>query len=284
MLEIVDTHQHLWDLSRHSYSWCAGIPALNRSFVMNDYRVAADGLNIVATVHVEADVDERDMTAETRWLLELARSPSNPLQALVIKALPERDDFETYLDQFAGETAIKGVRRVFHTEREDLAIDPKVQRNIASLARRGLSFDICALPRQLGYARRLVEACPDVTFIVDHCGIPDIKNTQLDPWRADLAALAKLSNVAACKISGLVAYADASQNFVEQLRPFVDHTIQSFGPQRVMFGSDWPVCLLACPLNKWVETLKTLTADLSDVDRRLLFADNARRVYRLDKN
>ncbi|HRK30086.1 MAG TPA: amidohydrolase family protein [Tepidisphaeraceae bacterium] len=281
MLEIVDTHQHLWDLSRHGYGWCAGIPLLHRSYTMPDYLVAAAGLGVTATVHVEADVDEADMTSETRWLLSMVRDESNPMRGLVVKALPERDEFEAYLDQFAGETAIKGVRRVFHTQPDDFALDKRVQRNIATLSRRGLSFDLCALPRQLPAVKALVRACPDVTFVLDHCGIPDIKGQQLDPWRTDIADLAQCPNIAACKVSGLVAYAEAAGDFVQQLQPYVDHVVQQFGPARVMFGSDWPVCLLAAPLAKWVETLKTLTCDLSESDRQLLFGGNARRVYRL---
>lgn len=282
MLELVDTHQHLWDLSRHSYSWCAGIPLLNRTYSMSDYLNATRGVNVTASVHVEADVDEQDMRAETEWLLGLARDADNPLSGLVIKALPEREDFEAYLERFAGEPLVKGVRRVLHTQADDLSALPLFRKNISSLASRGLTFDLCVLARQLPAGIELVRACPDVQFILDHAGVPDIKGGGFDPWREDLKRLAALPNVVGCKISGLVAYADGSKDLKEQVKPYVDHAIDCFGPNRVMFGSDWPVCLLATSLNHWIQILDELTGSRSPDERAKLFADNARRIYRLN--
>lgn len=280
-LDIVDTHQHLWDLSRHSYSWTAGIPVLKRSFTMPDYLAASSGLRVTQSVHVEADVDEKDMEAETRWLLSLVRDATNPLSALVIQARPESAGFDAYLDRFAGETAIKGIRRVLHTQPDDLSRDVTFREGVRSLAQRGLTFDLCVLAKQLPVALELVRACPQTQFILDHCGVPDVKGQALDPWREHVAQIAKEPNVIACKISGLVAYADPAKNLATQLRPFVDHAVACFGHERIIFGSDWPVCTLSCSFAKWVEVLDQLTANWSPTDRAKLFALNARRVYRL---
>lgn len=280
-IEVVDTHQHLWDLSKQNYSWCAGVAQLNQSFVMSDYLAATKGANLVASVHVEADVDEEDLAKETRWLLALVKDRSNPMQALVIKALPEREDFAKYLDQFAGEQAIKGVRRVLHTQADDLSTLPLFRENVRLLGDRGLSFDLCALPRQLPNIIELVKACPKVSFILDHCGIPDLKGRVLDPWREHVRRLSELPNVVACKISGLVAYADPAKWSVEDLKPFVDHVVECFGHDRIIFGSDWPVCTLACSLGDWLAAAKTLTANWSTLEQRKFFSQNAKRVYRL---
>lgn len=281
MFEIVDTHQHLWDLARHSYSWCAAIPLLNRTFAMADYLDASRGLDVVQSVHVEADVDEKDMAAETNWLLGLARDPATPLAALVIKALPEREAFATYLDPFSGVKEIKGVRRVLHTEDDALSTTPVFRENVRSLARRGLSFDLCVLGRQLPVGIELVRACPDVSFVLDHAGVPDIKGNAFEAWSASIRTLAALPNVVGCKLSGLVAYADPSRDLSTQLKPYVDHAIECFSPGRLMFGSDWPVCLLATSFEGWVSLARELTASLTANEQAAIFAGNARRIYRL---
>jgi predicted TIM-barrel fold metal-dependent hydrolase len=282
-LDIVDTHQHLWDLSRHGHSWCAGIPALNKSFTMPDYLSATSGLRVTHSVHVEADVDEKDLEAETRWLLSQARDAGNPLSGLVIQALPERADFAAYLDRFADEPLIKGVRRVLHTQPDDRSLDARFRENVRTLAQRGLTFDLCVLAKQLPVCIELVRACPDVQFIVDHCGVPDVKGQALDPWREHLKLLAKEPNVIGCKVSGLVAYADATKDLATQIKPFLDHAVNCFGQNRIMFGSDWPVCLLSCPLKAWVAVLDQLTSNWSASDRVKLFSGNAKRIYRISR-
>lgn len=281
VVEIVDTHQHLWDLSRYGYSWCAGIPVLNRSFTMPDYLAATAGLRVTQSVHVEADVDEKDMEAETRWLLSLVRDASNPLSGLVIQARPEQASFGSYLDRFAGERAIKGVRRVLHTQPDELSREARFRENVRVLASRSLTFDLCVLAKQIPVAIELVRACPGVQFIFDHCGVPDVKGQALDPWREHVSQLAREPNVIACKISGLVAYADATKDLAAQVNPFVDHAVACFGHDRVMFGSDWPVCLLSCPLATWVSVIDGLTSSWSEADRVKLFSANAKRVYRI---
>ncbi len=279
-MDIVDTHQHLWDLERHHYSWLGDVPALNRSYLMSDYVSAVGGANIVASIHVEADVDEDDMAAETRWLLELCAQVENPLAGLVIKALPERANCIPYLEQFAQEKCVKGVRRVLHTQPDEVSSSTTFRDNVRRLAGFQWSFDLCVLGRQLPVAIELAQSCPDVKFVLDHCGVPDVKGRGLDPWRADIAALASLDNVFACKISGLVAYADPSWT-IDDLRPFVDHVVSTFGHDRIVFGSDWPVCLLGASLRRWIDTAMELSTGWSEQHRRRFFAENARRVYRV---
>ena len=279
-MQIVDTHQHLWDKDLFHYSWLDTIPQLNRSFRMADYLAATKGLDVVKSLHLEADVDEPYMLDETRHLLALADQPDNPLAGIVACGRPENEDFKSYLDAIGGHAKLKGIRRVLHTQPDGVAQGVTFLKNVAALPDYGLSFDICVLARQLPIAIKLISSCPDVIFILDHCGVPQVKERNLDPWRSHITEIAKFPNVS-CKISGLVAYADPQSWTAEDLRPFIDHAIGSFGWDRVMFGSDWPVCTLSASYRQWVEALQAITQGAGEVNQRKLFHDNAVRVYRL---
>lgn len=279
-MDIIDTHQHLWDMNLFSYTWCKDYPALNRSFRMEDYLQAVREVHLEKSVHSEADVDEPYMLEETRHLFKLAADPNNPLAGVVACARPEKDGFREYLDKIVGDPALKDIRRVLHTQPDSLGQGRTFMENVTVLGSYNLSFDLCVLARQLPIAIHLAQQCPGVSFILDHCGVPRVKEKALDPWRADIREISACPNVS-CKISGLVAYADPLDWTAEDLRPFVEHTIECFGWDRVMFGSDWPVCTLSAPLQKWVETLSMLTQYASQEQRRNLFHDNALRIYKL---
>jgi predicted TIM-barrel fold metal-dependent hydrolase len=280
MQKIVDAHQHLWDLDLFHYAWLKDLPVLNRSFRMNDYCDATTGLGIEKSVHLEADVDEPFMVEETKHVLRLADRSDNPLEGVVACGRPESKEFKTYLERILGHAKLKGIRRILHTQPDDLGQSETFIENVNSLAGYGLSFDLCVLARQLPLAIRLVSRCPEVTFILDHCGVPQVREKILDPWRANIHAIAKFPNVF-CKISGLVAYADPRHWTAEDLRPYVDHAIECFGWDRVMFGSDWPVCTLSASYRQWVDALVSLTRGAGDVNQKKLFQENAIRIYRL---
>ncbi|MGH9342929.1 MAG: amidohydrolase family protein [Terriglobia bacterium] len=279
-MKIIDAHQHLWEMDRFQFSWCKDVPLLNRSFTMPDYLEAIHGLGIEKSVHLEADADEPYMLEETRYILKLAAAPDNPLAGVVACARPEHAGFRQYLDAIAGDPALKGIRRVLHTQPDALSQSSTFVENIKTLFSYGISFDLCVLARQLPIAIDLARRCPDVTFILDHCGVPQVKERALDPWRNHLREISRLPNVSS-KVSGLVAYADPANWVPEDLRPFIEHTIECFGWDRVMFGSDWPVCTQSATLKTWVETLLSLTQSASAADRDKLFYHNAARIYRL---
>jgi predicted TIM-barrel fold metal-dependent hydrolase len=279
-MQIVDTHQHLWDLDLFHYSWLSALPSLNRSFRMSDYLEAVAALTVVKSVHLEADVDERYMLDETRHLLALADRPDNPLEAIVACGRPEHQNFESYLQKIAGNSRVKGIRRILHTQPDELGQEETFIQNVGRLSEYGLSFDICVLARQLPIAINLVSHCPKVSFILDHCGVPQVKEKILDPWRAHISEIAKFPNVV-CKVSGLVAYADSTNWTAEDLRPYVEHVIGCFGWDRVMFGSDWPVCTLSATYKQWVDALRSITNSAGESSQKKLFHDNAVRIYRL---
>jgi predicted TIM-barrel fold metal-dependent hydrolase len=284
-MEIIDTHQHLWDLDQLPYSWTSRQPALNRSFGLSDYHEATRDLTIAKSVHVEADVDEDFMLEETLHVLSLARRDDNPIAGVVAAARPEYDGFREYLDRIAGQRLLKGVRRILHTEPDRLSTTTTFVENVRSLEDYGLRFDICVSARQLPQAINLVKQCPNVDFILDHCGNPNLRSDasegEFDEWREHLRVIAGFPNVV-CKISGVVVNTDLTTWTAETLRPAVEGVIACFGWDRVMFGSDWPVCTLAASFNQWVEALSILTQDAGAENRRKLFYENATRVYRLD--
>jgi predicted TIM-barrel fold metal-dependent hydrolase len=152
--------------------------------------------------------------------------------------------------------------------------------HLNGLTQHGLTFDLCVAARQLPVGLNLVKRCPNVTFILDHCGVPDVKGKALDPWRQHIRELAQLPNVH-CKISGLVAYADPDHWTTADLRPWVEHILEQFGWDRVVWGSDWPVCTLSATFRQWVGAALELTAHASPDDREKVFRRNAERIYRV---
>jgi len=174
-----------------------------------------------------------------------------------------------------------GIARAF---RRPDAYRGKVFGSILGVAGIGVAAFACygflVLARQLPIAINLVSHCPKVSFILDHCGVPQVKEKILDPWRAHISEIAKFPNVV-CKVSGLVAYANSTNWTAEDLRPYVEHVIGCFGWDRVMFGSDWPVCTLTATYKQWVDALQSITNSAGESSQKKLFHDNAVRIYRL---
>jgi len=272
---IVDTHLHLIEPGRFRYPWLDDVPALNRPFDLAAYRAEAATLGIEAMLHMEVDVAEADIAGETAYVTGLGDGVAGAIAA----CRPEAPTFAAWLDQAAANPRVRGFRRILHTQPDELSRAPLFAENLRRLAAHDLSFDLCVLARQLPLAAALADACPDVRFVLDHCGVPDVAGRALDPWRADIAALAARPNVA-CKISGVVAYAGPDWT-VDDLRPFIEHAIECFGWDRVVWGSDWPVCTLTADLTRWVAATRALLAGTSEAEREKLLASNARRLYRL---
>jgi len=277
---IIDTHQHLWDPETFRYSWMDGFPAIKRRAMIEEYRAATDGLHIGQTVYVDTDVDETDLGREIAAIFSLADDPVNRIGGIVAGAKLEKPEPFAHLAKWLLHPKLKGIRRVLHTQPDELSREPRFRENMREVERRAWSFDLCVLPRQLPLARDLVGSFPGVTFILDHCGGPDIKGRALDPWRRDLQDLSAQSNVV-CKVSGLITCADPRNWSVEDLRPFFEHVVACFGWDRLLWGGDWPVCNLNASLKDWLDAAKTLTARATEEQRAKFFEGNARRIYRL---
>lgn len=280
---IVDAHLHLWDPARFRMSWLDGNELLDRPYGLAEYRQHTEGLPIEAMVYLQVEVEPAYALLEAEWVVERAREEPR-IQALVSWApLEDGEPARTFLEALVRiSPLVKGVRRLIQSESIDFCIQPGFVRGVQLLADYELSFDLCIYHPQLANTIRLVEQCPQVSFILDHIGKPAIKERLLDPWREEITRLASFPNVL-CKVSGMVTEADHQRWTAEDLRPYLDHVLAAFGEDRVVFGGDWPVAYQAAPYRRWVETLAELTADLSPAAKRKLWAENARRFYRLPR-
>lgn len=282
---MIDTHVHLWNPAKLRLRWIDGDALWDKRFDLEEYREATRGLPIEAMVYAEVDVAPQYALIEALAFED--RVKREPRLAGLIAHAPVEDGepLRTYLAALlAASPHVKGVRRLLQGEREPgFCLRPRFIRGAQILGELGLSFDICITHTQLRDAIELAARCPGTSFVLDHIAKPNIAAGLLDPWRADLANLAALPNVTGCKISGMVNEADNAHWKVEDLQPYFDHVLASFGERRVMFGGDWPVVLKAAEYARWVGAVDSMVrrAGLSAGAERALFADNARRVYRL---
>jgi L-fuconolactonase len=290
MLPIVDTHQHLWDLSKFKLAWfdpqTAEGKILGHSFTPKEYAEATKGLNVVKSVYMEVDVVPEQQQKEADYLIELCKSGATTTCAAVLSGRPNAEGFEKYISQFKGSKYVKGIRQVLHVKDTPAGycLDPKFIKGIQLLGAQGLSFDLCIRPAELPDFVKLIDKCPDTRFILDHCGNADLKHTsaQRDQWKKDMAEIAKRKNVVG-KVSGFIASAPARGKWtIDELAPVINHTLEVFGPDRAIFGGDWPVCLLGVEkYADWVNALKTVVADRSEEQQKKLFHDNAVKFYGL---
>lgn len=281
-LQIVDAHLHLWDPNRFRMTWLDGNDLLNRPYGLAEYRQATEGIDVGAMVYVQVEVEPPYALLEAQWVAEQARADPR-IQGIVAWApLEYGERARAFLEALvAVSPRIKGIRRIIQFEPDlEFCLRPDFVRGVQLLPEHGLSFDICIDHRHLANTIRLVERCPETSFILDHIGKPSIRHRLLDPWRQGIRELASLPNVI-CKVSGLVVEADRERWTPADLAPFLDAVLDAFGEDRVAFGSDWPVVLGAASLKRWIEALDELTAGLSSEARRKLWAENARRFYRL---
>jgi predicted TIM-barrel fold metal-dependent hydrolase len=257
---------------------------------MPEYLEATSGLNVTKAVYMEVDVNPRDHVAEAEHVIGLCRSKQHPTVAAVIGGHPASEAFGEYVARFKGNRYVKGVRQVLHGGTPaGYCLRDEFVRGIRLLGDAGLSFDLCLRPGELSDGARLAERCPETRFIVDHCGNADPNafaadgaKPSHDPavWKRDIDALAKRDNVI-CKISGVVARAP-QEDAAAALAPIVNHCLDAFGPERVVFGGDWPVCLRGATFRQWVLILREIIANRPAAEQRKLWHDNAVRCYGLD--
>ncbi len=299
MQPLIDTHQHLWDLSKFNLPWTASSPLFNQSYLIEQYIEATCNAAVEKAVYMEVDVAPGQEVEEAEYILKLCEQDDTPTCGAVISGRPSEENFDAYIKQFTGNKYIKGIRQVLHVPETaaGYCLNPTFIHNIRLLGTLDLSFDICIRPSELSDALKLAKECPDTLLIIDHCGNADpaIVNGSKDPgprphdvgfwhtrqqWLDDMNALAERPNVI-CKISGIVARADPNNITASTLAATVNHCIDSFGEDRVVFGGDWPVCLISTSYQGWVNVLREIIAERSQTVQRKLLYDNAVRIYNL---
>ena len=277
MLKIIDTHQHLWDTANLEYPWLEGFDLLGKRYTAQDYREAIADLNVVKSVHVEGDPAEADAVKEVEWLTQISET-DGMIGAIAAAAPLEKPNAEAILEALVEFPLVVGVRRMaWHHPDPQFYATPELIKGVKLLAKCNLSFELCASAMQLPAAVTLVKATPDVRHALNHCGGPDIKGGQFEPWATHIRELAAFENVH-CKVSGIVT--TASENWTrEELKPYIQHLVEAFGYERLMFGSDWPVCTLAATYQEWVAALLWAVKDASDAEKNKLFYENASEFY-----
>ena len=281
----IDTHQHLLYPQSFAYSWARDYPELQDAFTLEDYREAAKGCEIERTIFVEVDVDSGQHVQESIFLSELFEKPSNKIAGVIAKCLPETSEFIQEIERIQN-SALKGIRRVLHTQPDELSLSKTFRRNVAALSKYDLSFDLCVTQKQLALGLDLVRACPEVRFILDHCGVPNITEHRSieceswQQWQSGIQALAEEPNVA-CKFSGITVYGTDEQRDVGGLRPYLTEILEAFGSERIVWGSDWPVCKLANGLFYWSQITDQLLGELSTEEQDAIAFRNAERTYKL---
>jgi len=277
---ILDSHHHLWDYDPAQYAWInpQTMSPLAQSYTLADLQTHASSCNLTATIAVQA----RQTLEETDWLLKLAED--SPLCVGVVGWLPLQDDnIDAVLESYVDRELLKGVRHVIHDEPDlNFMLRPAFLRGLAALGKTRLSYDILIFGLHLPNTITLVDQFPDQRFVIDHIAKPVIDSAKYDEqWASDLAELAKREHVC-CKLSGMVTEVRNDQWDAQTLRPYVEHVLEVFGPDRLMFGSDWPVCRLRAEYDRWVSLASELTATLSADERDRVFYQNAAEFYRIN--
>jgi predicted TIM-barrel fold metal-dependent hydrolase len=277
---IFDTHRHLIYADRLRYPIAETVPVLaGRSFLNEDYAAAIDGTGITSTLFMETTAEA--WREEFDLVHELAEQPESLISGIIAQCPPEdatafQPWIEAHLDR-----GLCGIRRICHTEPDAFALQTAFVANVRLLSSYGLPFDLCFLGRQLSVARELAMLCPNTQMVLDHCGVPDIAGGEWESWKTSITALALLENVS-CKISGVLAYRRPGQAAtLNVVRPYIEHCIACFGWDRVVWGSDWPFCNQSTTVREWVAVSRELVRGEPEQNRRKLFNENARSLYRL---
>ena len=273
----VDSHHHFWKYNAEEYGWISdSMGLLRRDFLPKDLKREMDGAGIDAVVSVQA----RQTLAETKFLLEMAEQ--NPFILGVVGWAPLTDrNIGGILEQLAVNRKLKGLRHVLQDEADDqYVLREDFNNGIEAVHKFGLVYDILIYERHLPQTIRFVDRHPGQVFVLDHIAKPRIKDRILSPWREHIKELAKRPNVF-CKVSGMVTEADWKGWTEADLKPYFDTVLEAFEPRRLMFGSDWPVCLVASGYKRWVDVVSKVIAPLSELERVRIMGGTAVEVYGL---
>ncbi len=278
---IVDTHVHLWDPERIPLAWGDQVPTINRRHLIPEYDAARGDVEVEGIVFLECNVAEGRHLDEAHMVAEIARDEPR-LQAIVAHApLEKGEEVAADLDALARGPRLRGIRRLLQQEADiEAVLDDRFLAGLSLLPRYNLHFEICVRHHQLEAIVDLVRRLPNVTFMLDHIAKPAIRDARLEPWKTRMAELAALPNLM-CKMSGLVNEADHASWQPADLRPYIDHVVETFGFDRLVFGSDWPVMTLAADIPRWVAVLDDALAGASESELRMFWVENAQAFYRL---
>ena len=276
-MQTIDAHHHLWRYTPAEYDWIdETMQVLRKDFLPNDRKIAMRAAGVDGTIAVQA----RQTVEDTRWLLELA--DANPeIRGVTGWAPIASADFAGFLDELGGQSKLKALRHVIQGEKdENYILREDFNAGIRAMAGTGLIYEILIYERHLPQTIEFVDRHPEQVFVLDHVAKPLIASGVVEPWAGRMRELARRENVF-CKISGMVTEADWKNWTPEKLKPYLDVAVEAFGPGRLMAGSDWPVCLVACSYERWWQILRDYFASFTQTERDEIFGGNAIGVYDL---
>jgi L-fuconolactonase len=273
----IDAHQHFWKYNQVEYSWISDArKVLRRDFLPGDLLPNLEQVNFDGSIVVQA----RQSLEETRWLLELSGG-NNFIKGVVGWVDLCSDEIESQLEEFSIHPKFAGVRHVIQDEPDDLfMLQDNFLKGISLLRKYNLVYDLLIFPRHLPFAVQLVKKFPDQQFVLDHIAKPLIKDRVLSPWKEGTKQLALQNNVY-CKLSGMVTEASWQGWSKDDFVPYLDVIFDTFGPSRLMIGSDWPVCSLASDYKNTMQIIFDYITCYSQADRELILGRNAERIYNL---
>lgn len=274
----IDSHHHFWNYSVEEYGWIGdGMEVLKRDFAASDLyqEISTKGIDGVVSVQARQSVEE------TRWLCGIAEQEE--IVKGVVGWLPLADpDVESEVEKWSANETLKAVRHVVQDEPDDAFIlGEEFNRGVALLQKYGLVYDILIFAKHLKNTIQFVDQHPGQSFVLDHIAKPTIARNQFDAsWQEGIVELAKRDNVT-CKFSGVVTEVRDASWSIETIRPYWDIALEAFGSERLMYGSDWPVCLLKSEYSRWVDTISELSSTLSDTEHEQFWGTNSIRAYGL---
>jgi L-fuconolactonase len=272
----IDAHQHFWKYRPERDTWIDDSMAkIQNDFLPSDLKGLLEANSVEGCIAVQADQSEE----ETRWLLHLA-TENDFIKGVVGWVDLCADEVEERLLFFSKNPFFKGVRHIVQAEKNDFVLQDDFQNGIRKLAPLGLTYDLLVHPHQLEAATELVFQHPDQTFILDHLAKPNIKAKEIDSWKSQIEVISAAPNIS-CKLSGMVTEADWADWAAKDFTPYLQTVFDYFGVERVLFGSDWPVCLLAAEYKKVLQLVQDFTANLSKEEQTRIFGANACEIYNL---
>lgn len=276
---IIDTHVHLWDIDHLSYPWLSDVPMLNRSFLIEDYNLACRNLSVGKIIFMQCECDPSQYKQEVEWVSKIA-SNDNRIQGIVSWApLEKGEKVRPEIELLKENPLVKGIRRIIQFEPDlKFCLRPDFIKGVNMVAEYGLTFDICISHIHNKSVIKFLGKCPGVPMILDHIGKPDIKNNRLDSWRNEIREIAKFPNVY-LKLSSLATEADHQNWTVDGIRPYVNHVIECFGIDRIVFGSDWPVVTQAADIPTSIATILEIMKGCSREELKKVFYQNAQNFY-----
>ena len=278
MIKLLDTHQHLVYRDVANYSWAKDIPPLaTDNFTVDNYLKLTEGLGIGGTLFMETGVDDPDYQNEAKYVQKLSDNPNNGIKGLIVSIRPEDDSFDAWFNETL-QMNVSGYRRILHVMPDETSQTQTFRDNVKKIGKAGKPFDICYLPTQLSIAYDFAKDCQEVNLVLNHCGVPSIAAGEIDQWGKDIKKLAELPNVY-CKLSGLMAYCAPGTSSQETIQPYVDHVLETFGPNRMVWGSDWPVVNLGKGIQEWISVTRNILSKLSDSEAEAIANANAQKIY-----